>query len=99
MTRIASCGRRARSDADAEHGDRGHAHAPEPPQQVVLAAGQPLVDLLEGEDLAVHLDEPHHVPRDAAVRDLEEPVVDPVLERHVPGQVSRPAASRRAGGR
>jgi hypothetical protein len=79
----------------AEHLDGRDAELLQAAQQAVLAPGQPLVDLLDGEDLAALDDEADHVPGQAALPDLDQPVVGPLRQRLVPGQ--RQQARRRLG--
>src|SRR5665648_52567 len=72
-----------------DHPDRFHARHADPaqcPQQLVLAVGDALTDLLHGDDAPGQLDEPHHVPGDAA-GEGGEVLGRPVLQRDVPGQV------------
>ena len=76
--------------ADPQHGDGGHPHGLQLAQQAVFASGESLADLLEREHHAVDLDEPHDVAGDAAVRHLEQPVVDPVGQRDVPREGQQP---------
>ena len=73
-------------DDHAEHLDRGDAEVAQLAQQPVLAPGQALVELLERVDLPALGDEPDDVPGDAALADLDQPVVVPVLDRLAPGQ-------------
>src|SRR5665648_1049612 len=73
-----------------DHPDRFHARHADPaqcPQQLVLAVGDALTDLLHGDDAPGQLDEPHHVPGDAAGQGGEV-LGRPVLQRDVPGQVA-----------
>ena len=74
----------------AEHLDGRDAELLQPPQQPVLAAGQPLVDLLDREHLAGLDHEPDHVPGDPALPDLHQPVVGPLGQRLVPRQAQQP---------
>ena len=78
-------------DDDADHADRRHLVLGEDAQQPVLATGQLGVDLLQREDPSGLLDEPHDVPRDAALAHLDHPRVGPLLERQVPRQVDHAA--------
>src|SRR6185369_3671977 len=55
-------------------------------QQPVLTAGQPLVELLHRVELAGVGDEADDVPRDPALADLDDPLVDPLLDRLPPRQ-------------
>ena len=90
-------GARPRSTAIAEHLDRGDAELGQRAQQPVLAAGEPLVDGLQRVQPAVVGDEADHVAGDAALADLHQPLVLPVLERLGHGKVSSPAASSAGG--
>src|SRR5665647_239101 len=72
-----------------DHPDRFNARHADPaqcPQQLVLAVGDALTDLLHGDDASGQLDEPHHVPGDSAGQ-RGEVLGRPVLQRDVPGQV------------
>ena len=95
MTRMASWSS-GPVDADAEHRDGRQPLLLELAEQGVLLAGQPLVDLLQREDVPVVGDEPDDVPRDAALRHLQQQGRVPLLERLVPGQRQQPG---RVGGR
>ena len=84
-------------DRDADHLDRRDAVLGQGPEQAVLAAGEPFADRLEGVNHAAVGDEPHHVPRYAALTDLHQPVILPVLQRLGPRegeQPSRPLSRR-----
>jgi hypothetical protein len=76
-------------DTHPEHRDRRHPLRLQLPEQPVLPAGQPFVDLLAGEDHPVGLDEPHDVARQAALRHLDDVLVPPPLERRVPRQLQQ----------
>ena len=73
-------------DRDPDHLDRGDAQLGQRPEHPVLAPGQPLAELLEGVQRAVVVDEADHVPRDAPLPDLDQPLVLPVRQRLGPRQ-------------
>jgi hypothetical protein len=84
------CGERlaVRVDAvqdDADRLDRRQAPALQVEQELVLALGEGLLDLLDRVHGAAEPDEAHDVPRDAS-RQRDDEVVGPLLQRHVPGQ-------------
>ena len=77
----------ARASAhDADDLDDGDRLVGQPPQEAVLAPGEPLRQLLERVDGAVVVDEPNDVAADPA-HDLDEALVLPALERLLPRQV------------
>src|SRR5581483_11493307 len=65
-------------------------------QQPVLAPGEPLAQLLQRVQRPVVVDEADHVPGDAALADLHQPLVGPVRERLRPRQGQQ--AGRVVGG-
>ena len=73
-------------DRDADHLHGRDAELGQRPEQPVLAPGQPLAELLEGVQDAVVVDEADHVPGDAPLPDLDQPLVPPVRERLGPWQ-------------
>jgi len=77
-------------DRHADHVDGGDAELGQRPEQPVLAPGQPLAELLEGVQGAVVVDEADHVPRDAPLPDLDQPLVLPVRQRLRPRQGEQP---------
>jgi hypothetical protein len=79
-------GVRAAVDDDPDHLHGRHVQLGQRPQQPVLAAGQPLADRLQRVQLAAVGHEPHDVPGDAALADLDQPLVVPVGQRLGPGQ-------------
>ncbi len=98
-------------DHDADDLDGGNAEVGERAQQAVLAPGQALADGLERVQLAAVLDEPDDMPGDAALADLHQPLVLPLLERLRPRQgqqagyltrrraENKPHVALRSGGR
>ncbi len=74
---------------DPERLDRGDAQVVEPPQEPVLPTRQYLLDLLEGVQLAHLGHKTHHVAGRAAIADLDQPLVLPLLQRKVPGQAEQ----------
>ena len=101
-SRVRRRGRPGRSTTTPSTSTAGMPSSRSCAQQAVLAPGQPLVQFLERVDLAALGDEPHDVPGDAALADLDQPLVLPVLDRLPPGQgeqagrAARPAARRRS---
>ena len=73
---------------DAERHDARLVQLLQQAQHVVLAPGQVVLDLLDRDDAAGHLDEADDVPRDAAGQGREQ-VLGPVLQRRRPGQVEQ----------
>jgi hypothetical protein len=74
---------------DAHHVHGGHVQLGELAQQPVFTPGQVLVDGLERVQLAVVCDEADDVPGDAALPDLDQPRILPLLERLGPGQAQQ----------
>ena len=68
-------------DRDPDHLDGGDAQLSQRAEQAVLAPGQPLAELLEGVQRAVVVDEADHVPRNAPLPDLDQPLVLPFRQR------------------
>ena len=84
-------------DADAQGLDGRQPLGGEVGQQRVLLARQRLDDLLERVERALAGDEADDVARDAALRDVRDDVLGPLLQREVPGQ--RQQTGRLGGGR
>ena len=85
--------------AAGDDADRLHARdvqASELAQQLVLAVGHRLADLLDRDDPAGHLGEPHDVPGDTAGEGGER-LGRPLLERDVPRQVQQRGVGRGRG--
>src|SRR5262249_57120399 len=68
----------------------GEARRPRRRERRVPPPGQPLAKLLEGVQGAVVVDEADHVPRDAPLPDLDQPLVPPVRQRLRPRQGEQP---------
>ena len=84
-------------DRDADHLHGRDAELGQRPEQPVFAPRQPLAQLLEGVQGVVVVDETDHVPGDAPLPDLDQPLVPPLRERFGPRQ--REQAGRVVGGR
>ncbi len=80
---------RVRAARDDPHGhDARHVHAAELAQELVLAVGDGLADLLDRDDAPGHAHEAHDVAGDTAGKGCEH-LVGPLLERDVPGEVEQ----------
>jgi hypothetical protein len=82
----------------ADHRHHGHAALVERAQVAVLTLDQAVGQLLDGVQDVVFGHEPDHVARDAA-GGRDDPVVDPGLERCLPGQVGERGGARASGER
>ena len=69
-------------DRDPDRLDGRDVQVGQRPQYVVLAPREPFTQFLERVQGAVVVHEPHHVPRDAPLADLDQPVVPPLGQRH-----------------
>jgi len=77
-------------DRDPDHLDGRDVQVGQRSQHLVLAPRQPFTQLLERVQGAVVVHEPNHVPRDAPLADLDQPVVPPLRQRHGPRQGQQP---------
>src|SRR5262249_18273190 len=84
-------------DDHTEHLDRWDLQVTQLPQQSVLLAGQPLVELLERVHLSGLGDEADDMPGDAALAQFDQTVVLPLLDRLAPWERQQAGRALRRG--